>query len=414
MNTLKKHAQRIYSTAIKRCMPQEAVMRALEQLPPSTGRTVAVAIGKAAYEMAKTAHEVLGERIDSGIVITKYGHAKGEIPAFRIFEAGHPVPDENTLCATKEALALTQGLSERDTVLFLVSGGGSALFEALDLPLEELRSITSQLLGGGASIDEINTVRKHLSNVKGGRFAAHCAPAHVFSVILSDVLGDRLDTIASGPSAADASTVEETAKIVARYGLRLSPKAEELLLRETPKKIDNATYFIGGSVRELSRAAMETAEALGYRATLLTDALDCEAFEAGKMLADLAKKHYDSPTPLAFVAGGETVVRLRGDGLGGRNQETALAAALEIEGMDGVCVFSVGSDGTDGPTDAAGGYADGGTCARMRKGGIDPSLALLRNDSYHALQAAGDLIVTGPTGTNVNDVAVVLIEGKES
>lgn len=412
MKDLRQDAQRIYTTAIERCMPHEAVTRALTHLPTLSGRLITVAIGKAAYEMAKTASALLGDRITHGIVITKYGHAKGVLPSFEIFEAGHPVPDENTLRATEKALCLTQDLTESDTVLFLVSGGGSALFEATPLPLEELRKITSQLLGGGASIDEINTVRKHLSLVKGGRFAAHCAPARVFGVILSDVLGDRLDTIASGPSVADSSTSRGALEIAEKYGLHLSLQAKALLQKETPKHVDNATHFVEGSVRELCRAAMEEAEILGYRATLVTEALECEAREAGIMLASLAKKHASSPIPLAFVAGGETVVRLRGNGLGGRNQETALAAALEIDGMSGVCVFSVGSDGTDGPTDAAGGYADGETCARIKKEGLDPRRALLENDSYHALAASDGLIFTGPTGTNVNDVAVVLIAGK--
>ena len=409
---MREDVQQIYTTAIERCMPREAVRRALSELPEAHGKLITVAIGKAAFEMAREAALTLGERIDHGIVITKYKHAKGEIPSFEIFEAGHPVPDEATLRATERALEITSNLSPDDTVLFLVSGGGSALFESVDCPLEDLQRITSELLSRGASIEEINTVRKHLSNVKGGRFAEHCAPAQVFGVVLSDVLGDRLDTIASGPSVADTSTAKKALDTVLRYGLTVSSEMRTLLSRETPKQIDNATHFIGGSVKELCRAARDAAEALGYRTVILTDGLNCEAREAGKMLASIAKTHIDSPTPLAFIAGGETVVHLRGDGLGGRNQELALAAALEIEGLDGVAVFSVGSDGTDGPTDAAGGYADGATAKRIRDKGICPASALERNDSYHALAAAGDLIVTSPTGTNVNDVAAVLIKGK--
>ena len=408
------HATQIYTSAIEKCMPQKAVERALESIPKTRGRLITVAIGKAAWEMAHTASEILGERIFRGIVITKYRHAKGDIPSFEIYEAGHPVPDENSFSATARALELTGSLTEDDTVLFLVSGGGSALFENTDCSLEELAKVTGALLSRGASIEEINTVRKHLSNVKGGRFALHCAPALVYTVVLSDVLGDRLDTIASGPSAPDTSTVADTARIASAYALPLSEHLKSLLLRETPKVIDNASYFIAGSVRELCRAAADTAKALGYDTTYLTDQLTCEAAEAGAFLASIARSHADTDRPLAFVAGGETVVHLRGTGLGGRNQELALSAAIGLEGISNACVFSVGSDGTDGPCDAAGGYADGGTVARLAALGIDARAALADNDSYHALGAIDSLIFTGPTGTNVNDVAVVLIQPKHT
>ncbi len=409
---LRDHATHIYTKAIEKCMPREAVLRALSQLPSRDGRLITVAIGKAAYEMARTAREALGARIDRGIVITKYGHAKGEIPSFEIFEAGHPVPDEQTLRATKRALEMTASLTEGDTVLFLVSGGGSALFEDVDCSLDELQAITRELLARGASIEEINTVRKHLSRVKGGKFAAHCAPAEVFTVLLSDVLGDRIDTIASGPSAPDASTSDEALEIASRYALTLTEEMKKTLAAETPKTVENATYFVGGSVRELCIAARDAAEELGYRGEILCDDLSSEARDVGEYLASLAKKNADTPHPLALIAGGETVVHLRGDGLGGRNQEIALSAACALRGTENVCVFSVGSDGTDGPTDAAGGYADGETARRMEECGISPEEALERNDSYHALAAVDSLIFTGPTGTNVNDVAVVLIRNQ--
>lgn len=406
---LRTHAEQIYSYAIEQNLPRAAVLRAIEQMPECRGRLLVVAIGKAAWEMARVSAESLGERIDAGIVITKYEHCKGQIPKFSLYEAGHPVPDGATLSATREALRLTRGLSPEDVVLFLVSGGGSALFESIDFPLEDLQRVTSELLSRGADIDEINTVRKHLSGVKGGRFAAHCAPAHVYTVVLSDVLGDRLDVIASGPSAPDLSTAEDALAIAEKYRLTMSEEMRAALARETPKEIPNASYLIGGGVDGLCRAAAHAAQTLGYRVTLLDGRLTGEARVEGARLAAIARQYKNATAPLAFIAGGETVVHLRGQGLGGRNQELALAAAIGIQGLPNVAVFSVGSDGTDGPTDAAGGYADGETVKRMAACGIDAEAFLADNDSYHALRAVDGLIVTGPTGTNVNDVAVVLV-----
>lgn len=406
---LRAHAESIYSRAIEECKPRAAVLRALERLPKVRGRLLVLAIGKAAWEMARVASDALGARIDEGLVITKHGHCKGALPRFTLMEGGHPVPDGDTLRATKEALAMTESLCADDVVLFLVSGGGSALFESIDFPLEELQRVTDELLGRGAEITEINTVRKHLSRVKGGKFAVHCAPAHVFTVVLSDVIGDRLDVIASGPSAPDLSTSEEALAIAARYGLTLSDAMRNSLLVETPKEIPNATYFIGGGVGELCRAAAAAALSLGYEVTLLDGLLTGEARVEGQRLAAIARSYAHATAPLAFITGGETVVHLRGKGLGGRNQELALSAALGIAGIPNVAVFSVGSDGTDGPTDAAGGYADGETVARLADLGMDAEAYLNENDSYHALAACDGLIVTGPTGTNVNDVAVVLV-----
>ncbi|MBE6622480.1 MAG: DUF4147 domain-containing protein, partial [Ruminococcaceae bacterium] len=306
---------------------------------------------------------------------------------------------------------MTEGLSEEDLVLFLVSGGGSALFETVSCDLGALKALTEQLLSSGASIEEINTVRKHLSDVKGGRFAAHCAPAKVYAILLSDVLGDRADAIASGPSVADLTTCEGCRAILDRYGIVLPSEVLALLERETPKTVSNSTYRIGGSVSELCHTAAREAEALGYRPILLTDQLTCEAREAGSFLGSMAVTHSGKGERLAFIVGGETVVHLRGKGLGGRNQEIALSAALALEGLPDACVISVGSDGTDGPTDAAGGVVNGDSAALMRQNGIDPAEALEQNDSYRALSACDGLVITGPTGTNVNDVAILLIEG---
>ena len=408
-NKLRNHADSILSAAISAVLPDAAVIRALERAE-FPGRVILVAAGKAAWQMANAASGVLGRRIDDGVVITKYGHVKQSIPGIRCREAGHPVPDENSFAATEEALCLVSGLTPQDTVLFLLSGGGSALFEKPLIPGEELQDITNQLLGCGADILEINTIRKRLSAVKGGRFALKCGPAKVFTIVLSDVVGDPLDMIASGPAYPDSTTCRQAREIIRKYGIRLSGDAKACLNLETPKELSGIATCITGSVRELCAAAEKAARDLGYEAEILTTELRCEAKDAGVWLARLARQRCGSGKRLALIAGGETVVKLTGTGKGGRNQELALAAAAEIEGLEHVCVFSVGSDGTDGPTDAAGGWVDGSTAGKLRSLGIDIADVLQNNDAYHALKAVNGLIVTGPTGTNVNDVAVVLLE----
>ena len=405
---LRDHAQKIVTASIQAVLPDEAVRRALmgQRFP---GRVVLVAAGKAAWQMAKAAYDCLGSRMDAGIVITKYGHVMGPIGGFVLCEAGHPVPDENSFLSTQKALDLTADLAAGDTVLFLLSGGGSALFEKPLVPGAVLQDITNQLLACGADIIEINTIRKRLSAVKGGRFAQHCAPAQVFSVVLSDILGDPLDMIASGPAVADSSTCAQAKAIAEKYGLDLTEETRHLLHQETPKSLDNVTTQINGSVRELCAAAAKAARDLGYEPVILTDQLSCQAREAGSFLASILKTHAGSGRKLAFVAGGETVVKITGSGKGGRNQELALAAAPGIDGIPGAAVFSVGSDGTDGPTDAAGGYVDHQTASELKAMGVDIAQVLRDNDSYHALDKSGGLIITGPTGTNVNDVAVALL-----
>lgn len=408
-NNLRNQADQIIFSSISTVLPDAAVRRALENAE-FPGRVILVAVGKAAWQMARSAMDTMGERISKGIVITKYGHVKAPIPGILCREAGHPVPDENTFAATEEALALASGLREQDTVLFLLSGGGSALFEKPLISGEELQDITGQLLACGAEITEINTIRKRLSAVKGGRFALHCAPAKVFAIVLSDIIGDPLDMIASGPAYPDSSTCLQAQEIANRYGLHLSKEAVACLGVETPKELAGVTTHITGSVRELCAAAACAARNLGYEAEILTTELACEAKNAGTWLAQIACDHASSGKKLAFIAGGETVVRLTGTGKGGRNQELALSAAAGIDGMENVCVFSIGSDGTDGPTDAAGGYVDGSTAEKLRTQGIDIADVLRNNDAYHALQCVDGLIVTGPTGTNVNDVAVLLMD----
>ena len=408
---MRNHAQTIIDAAIRSALPDAAVERALSDYTFAPGRVVLVAAGKAAWQMAACAAQLLGDRIDAGVVVTKYDHSKGPIANLQIFEAGHPVPDENSFLGTQAAIDLVSGLTEQDTVLFLLSGGGSALFEQPRIPAEELTDLTGQLLACGADIVEMNTLRKRVSAVKGGRFAQLCAPAHVFSIVLSDVLGDPLDMIASGPACPDSSTCEQAKAIAEKYALKLSPAIHSLLEQETPKQLDNVTTRITGSVGQLCASAAETCRSLGYEPIILTDRLDCEARHAGRFLGAIARTHAGRGQKLAFIAGGETVVRLTGTGLGGRNQELALAAAELLDGLDNALVFSLGSDGTDGPTDAAGGMADGTTCAALAAQGLHIHDVLANNDAYHALKAVDGLIFTGPTGTNVNDVAVLLIGG---
>ena len=410
---LRSHADRIVREAIAAVQPDAAVQRALSGME-FPGRVLLVAAGKAAWQMAKAASDCLGDRIENGVVVTKYGHVMGPIANFTCFEAGHPVPDENSFRGTQAALDLVADLTEKDTVLFLLSGGGSALFEKPLVPAEELQDITGQLLACGADIVEINTIRKRLSQVKGGRFAQLCWPGKVEAVILSDILsdilGDPLDMIASGPACPDSATAEDAQRIRKKYNLHMSETAENLLGVETPKSLDNVHTQINGSVRELCAAAAATCRNLGYEPVILTDQLCCQAREAGSFLASILKTHAGDPKAMAFIAGGETVVKLTGHGKGGRNQEIALSAAAGIAGLERAAVFSVGSDGTDGPTDAAGGYADGDTCAELLQNGLSVDAVLQDNDAYHALEKTGGLIMTGPTGTNVNDVAVALLD----
>lgn len=408
MSTLREDAKYIYTCAIEAVLPDEAVRRALDRAD-FPGRVILVAAGKAAWRMASAAKTALGDRIETGIVITKYDHVQSPIPGIVCREAGHPVPDENSFSATREALALTENLTADDTVLFLLSGGGSALFESPLVPGAELQDVTAQLLTCGADIVEINRIRKRLSAVKGGRFAQHCAPAHVFAVILSDIVGDPVDMIASGPVSPDSSTCADALAAAEKYALRLSDRARELLACETPKTADNVTVRITGSVRELCAAAATACRERGYAPEILTDCEQGVAREVGARLGALARENAAANTPRAFILGGETVVRLTGNGKGGRNQELALAAAEKIAQLPNAVVFSVGSDGTDGPTDAAGGLVDGGTVERLAAAGKTVADVLTDNDAYHALRDTGDLIITGPTGTNVNDFAAALV-----
>ena len=404
---LRQDANKIIEQAIAHSLPAPAVKAALKARPPK-GRIHMLSLGKAGWHMARAAHEVLGDSIAQGMVITKHGHSEGALSNFDIFEGGHPIPDIHSINATQAAINMARSLGHGDELLFMISGGGSALFEApVDgISLEDIMQLTEALLASGADITEINAIRKRLSTVKGGRFAELCAPAHVRAIILSDVLGDRLDSIASGPTVLDKTTCEEAFAILDKYRITPKPHIINALNQETPKAVNNSDIEVVGSVSILCEAAATAAAALGYKPNIITSSLDCEANEAGRFMAAIAR---DAAPMTAIIAGGETVVRLTGNGKGGRNQQLALAAARGIADK-GILLLSLGSDGTDGPTDAAGGMVDGQSLNKLKTKGINLDKALENNDAYNALAAIDGLIKTGPTGTNVNDVIIALTE----
>ena len=405
--TLREEAEWIMKCAIRDAQPDEAVARALKNKTFGNGKVLLVAIGKAAWQMAKSAITQCGSRIDGGIVITKYGHVQGNLYPLVCFEAGHPVPDDNTYLATEKALNLVSGLSEEDTVLFLISGGGSALFEKPLVSSADMEDVTRQLLASGADIVEMNTIRKRLSMVKGGRFAQLVKPARVYTIILSDILGDPPDMIASGPAYPDPSTCSMAQQIIQKYHLSFSEKVMRCLQEETPKTLDNVETVVTGSVRGLCESAEKTLRDLGYDPFVLTASLNCEARQAGSFLAAIAREKIHTDRNLAFLAGGETVVHLTGHGKGGRNQEIALSAAQGIDGLDRVAVFSFGSDGTDGPTDAAGGFVTGRTAGRLRGEGMLIPAILEDNNAYPALKLQpGHVSVQHEEGMAVRDVGI--------
>jgi glycerate 2-kinase len=383
--------------------------------------------GKAAARMALAIEDLLGDRVADGLVVIKYGH---DLPLQRIkvVEAGHPIPDEAGLDGARQIVELVRAAGENDLVLFLISGGGSALFPgpADGLTLADKQRTTQILLQSGATIQETNAVRKHISKLKGGRFAKLVAPAHLVSLILSDVVGDSLEAIASGPTVGDATTYADCLEIVQRYDLRekipdsvvnLLGRGAQGAVDETPKPSDavfqKVQNVVIGSNQTALKAAKLQAEVLGYHTQILSSSIEGESRAVARSHSALVKEIAltDKPVrrPACVISGGETTVTVRGDGLGGRNQEFALAAAIQIDGLDGAVVLSAGTDGTDGVTDAAGGVVDGSTIQRGRARGLDAAAFLTRNDSYHFLKATKDLLITGPTFTNVMDLQVMLV-----
>lgn len=402
-------AKKIIEAALQSADPVRNVTDALKR-QHYNGKLTVVAAGKAACTMAKAACDVLGDQIGTGFALTKYGHAIDLPDVFAVREAGHPLPDENSVRGTEEILSVTDKLTADDTLLFLLSGGASALFESPEIPLDMLRKLTDELLKCGADITGINTVRKRLSKVKGGKFAKRCR-CKIDCIILSDVLGDRTDVIASGPCCNDTSTTEDAEKILKKYPAVFAgfPEVRRLLRQEPVRDVTNARCLIAGNIELLCRGAEVCAGSLGYDTRIMTTSLTGEASEQGKQIARNAIAFAAKPhKPTVFLYGGETTVTVTGSGKGGRNQELSLAAAIELKGQSGITLFSLGSDGTDGPTDAAGGIADGDTYDAIRCAG-SPEAFLRNNDAYHALKAAHALLLTGPTGTNVNDLTAVLI-----
>ncbi|MDO5047627.1 MAG: glycerate kinase [Anaerococcus sp.] len=405
---MKRFVDTLVKESIDFCLPDKAVAREIKNLPEVKGKKILIAIGKAGYQMAKAAIDS-GFVCHKGLVITKYGHSKGDLENIEIIEAGHPISDENTIRASQYAYDMTESLSEDDLVLMLISGGGSALFELPLINLEEIQDINDQLLKKGANIVEINTIRKRLSKVKGGRFANHIRPARVYNIILSDVLGNRPDMIASGPTYVDYSTSKEAQKLIDLYDLDLSTKAKSLVKEETIKDLSNTQTKISGSVDDLCKKAGEILEKEGYDVDILTSTLACEAREAGFFLAAIAKSQSKRKDKKAYIFGGETLVHLRGPGKGGRNQELAFASMRDIDGLENVRIISFSSDGSDGPTDAAGGFVDGKSFDKLKEKNLDYNHILASNNTYEGLKAIDQLIITGPTGTNVNDVSILLI-----
>jgi len=395
----------------------------------SVRRLIVVGAGKASAFMARALESLLGGTIACGWVNVKRGHGC-RLDRVKVHEAGHPIPDRAGMAGALEIVRLLRGTGPDDLVMCCISGGGSAL---LPLPvegvtLEEKQRVTASLLESGAPIVEVNTVRKHLSQVKGGRLAATAAPARTVTLILSDVIGDPLDAIASGPTVPDPTTYAEALQIVESRGLADSvpPSVISHLaagvagdVPETPKPGDpvfrSVQNVIVANNRAAVAAAAERARALGYSPHVVSCSISGEAREVAAQQAALARRVPRDGVPVSrpacIIGGGETTVTVRGDGVGGRNQEFALAAAIALAGTDGISVLAAGTDGTDGPTEAAGAFADGETVARAAALGLDARACLERNDSYHFFEALGDLFVTGPTGTNVMDVYIFLVNG---
>ena len=385
-------------------------------------RVFVLAAGKAAGAMARATEELLEDRICGGLVVYKEGTEAPPSARLEPVAASHPEPDERSVRAAKRAVELLGTLEEGDLLLALISGGASALLADPAPPVEpeDLKRLTGALLRSGASIDEINAVRKHVSTLKGGGLVRHAAPARVLALLLSDVVGDDVSSIASGLTAPDPTTLEDAFRVVERYALELPQSVEGHLKSapETPKPGDpifeRVTNVLVGSGRLSAKAAAEKARELGYAPLILSTHVTGDARSIGALYAAIIREALESgnpaPPPCALISGGEATVVVKGDGTGGPNQEFALSLAVELGGVEGWAALAVDTDGNDGPTDAAGGLVTGDTAGEIREDGLDPGEALADNGAYDALKAAGALIVTGPTGTNVNDLRVALVD----
>ncbi|MEJ2284600.1 MAG: glycerate kinase [Desulfobacterales bacterium] len=439
VKSLRQHAVEVFQAALKAVDPVEAILRYTRVADDTLfvgehqfafkdyDRILVAGAGKAGAPMARALEDLLGDRIADGVVVVKEGHGL-PLSHVRIHEASHPVPDERGIKGAEEILSLVKDAGERDLVLCLISGGGSALLvaPAEGVSLEDKQEVTRLLLSCGADIHEINTIRKHLSRAKGGGLARFAFPATVVSLILSDVIGDDLNVIASGPAVPDTSTFDDTRQVLEKYNIQdevpasVRKRIDQGLqgnIEDTPKAGDAVfercySELVGTNIQAL-KAAGTKAEELGYQTLILSSTVEGEAREVAKVLTAIAREVQRSANPLStpacILCGGETTVTIQGEGKGGRNQELALAAALVIDGMQNVVVLAGGTDGNDGPTDAAGAMADGSTLARSRALGLDPLDYLRRNDSYNFFQPLDDLVITGPTRTNVMDVYMVLV-----
>ncbi|MGB9458999.1 MAG: glycerate kinase [Bryobacteraceae bacterium] len=422
--SLRRQAAAIFRAALRAADPHDAVLRHLARRDYSRFHHIyVIGAGKAGASMARAAERALGGRITGGLVNVKYGHL-AKLRRVELNECGHPVPDERGVAGAERIAEIASSAGAGDLVLCLISGGASALLPlpAPPVTLAEKQEVTRLLLASGADIHEINCVRKHLSAIKGGQLARLAWPATVEALLVSDVIGDNLDVIGSGPAAPDPSTFADAAEVLDRYGIRDKVPAAVRAridqgvagtLDETPKPGDKLfarvrNTVVGGNRLALDAAARH-ARQLGFRTLVLSSSVAGETREIARMHAAIAREvaEFGRPVqpPACIITGGETTVTLRGDGLGGRNQEFVLAAALDIAGLDNVVVFSAGTDGTDGPTDAAGATADGDTLRRKP----DARRYLDANDSYHYFESLGDLVITGPTNTNVADVRILLI-----
>lgn len=404
---MRHFAEEIVKAAISAADPYKTTREFIEKHFPVERLTV-FSIGKAAMPMMKAAEDVLGERIIKGLAVTKYNHSRGFSSSyFEIIEAGHPVSDENSVLAAERALEIAESLSEKDILLVLLSGGGSALFEKSRIPFEEQRLITEKLLSRGADIRKINAVRKRLSLVKGGGLADTAFPAKVVTLALSDVLSNDKSVIASGITVEDTETDDFIREIIKEYLPDISEDLKKQLFAKEDFRINDGGFYFAGDINLLCEAAEKKAAELGFTVHSMSRNLTGEASGEAVRIIDelpvLSGKH-------CFVFGGETVVSLKGKGKGGRNQEMALSAAIRLKGTKGIAFISVGSDGTDGPTEDAGGFADGESYYKMERLGISPEKELSDNNSNYALRLSGDIITTGPTGTNVNDITVILTD----
>jgi glycerate 2-kinase len=422
-------ARSIFDAALRAADVHPLVHRALADVRlPQGGRLVVVGAGKASGAMAAAVEETLGDRVTGGLVVVKDGY-RADTRRIELVEAGHPVPDARGEAGAGRIRALAETLGPDDLLLVLVSGGGSALTPAPVPPitLADKQAMTRLLLGAGANINQLNAVRKHCSRLKGGQLARAAAPARVHALLLSDVIGDPLDVIASGPTAPDASTFADALGILDRFALRARAPASIVdrleqgargEIPETPKPDDPVFRCVINTVignnQLVVGAAAARARSLGYAPHVLTRGLEGEAREVARRLVGLAREirdgHGPARPPACVIAGGETTVTVRGRGTGGRCQEFALAAAIALDGVDRVVALASGTDGTDGPTDAAGAVADGRSVGRARQLGMDPAARLADNDSNPALAALGDLVVTGPTRTNLLDLYLLLID----